>query len=99
MKSLLYSLFVVFILNIEQDMSGLGQFVNGANLIFMCKVHLKNNQLLNALMRSRFIAELYWVDFSISGYWLFYLEKINELNKIYNEFSNYPYKELESKLL
>lgn len=99
MKSLLYSLFVVFILNIEQDISGLGQFVNGANLIFMCKVHLKNNQLLNALMRSRFIAELYWVDFSISGYWLFYLEKINELNKIYNEFSNYPYKELESKII
>ena len=99
MKSLLYSLFVIFILNIEQDMSGLGQFVNGANLIFMCKIHLKNNQLLNALMKSRFIAELYWVDFSISGYWLFHLEKINKLNKIYEEFSNYPYKELESKII
>lgn len=99
MKSLLYSLFVVFILNIEQNMSCLGQFVNGANLIFMCKIHLKNNQLLKALMKSRFITELYWVDFSISGYWLFHLEKINELYKIYDEFNNYPYKSLESKIL
>lgn len=99
MKSLLYSLFVVFILNIEQNMQCLGQFVNGANLMFMCKIYLKNNQLLNALMKSRFINELYWVDLSISGYWLFHLEKINDIYKIYNEFNNYPYKVLESKIL
>lgn len=89
LNSLLNSIMIMHLGYYKNSIERLGEYVNGANIMFLSKLFGGPIDTENLVRVSYSKEEIKWIDADVSGYWIFSLSAPNELNLVREEWEKY----------
>ena len=99
LNSLLNSIIIVHLCYYRNLLQKLQYYENGAYLPFLLTT-FNDVDLLPYLIRCNDeTQDIFWVDVTVSGYWILNMQRPENAGKVYNEWLGYSYSEVEKKIV
>lgn len=99
LNALFNSIMITHLFYYRNAVAELDWFVNGANLLFLLRLFSFSEAVPSFIRVNGSTEEIKWVDVRISGYWILNLSMPEEGAAICEEWKQYRYTQLESKIV